>query len=323
MHFVHEAGYSRLLDFMKKKVSILVVVLAACTLSAHGAATLLLEEPYGDFGAMNPTGHAAVFLSRVCAENPTVLRMCATGEQGVVISRYRSIGGYDWIAVPLTPYLYAVEHTYEVPVSADKQLVELLRDRYRHEHLRDLVPDEEDGEPPSGSWVELVGAAYNRKIYGFEIETTTAQDEALIRWLNGRPNRSSFNLFFHNCADFAKGIINFYQPHALHRSVLADAGMTTPKQITRCLVHYAKKHPELEFTTFVIPQVPGTAARSKPVHGVLESLVKTKKYAVPLFIFHPWFSTGMFAAYLGTGRFNPNHYAFNTYEPNAEPQGTE
>jgi hypothetical protein len=310
---------------MTKRISILLLVLVACTSFAHAAATLLLEEPYGDFGAMNPTGHAAVFLSRVCADGGTVLRMCRTGEQGVVISRYRGVAGFDWVAVPLIPYLYAVEHADEVPASADKELVEILRNRYRQEHLKELAPDREDGEPPSGTWVELVGAAYNRKIYGFEIETTSEQDAALIRWLNDRPNRSRFNLFFHNCADFAKGIINFYQPHALRRSYLADVGMTTPKQITKCLVRYAKRHPELDFTTFVIPQVPGATARSTPVHGVLESLVKTKKYAVPLFVFHPWFSTGMFAAYLGTGRFNPQHYAFNTYEPAATPMpmGTE
>jgi len=105
--------------------------------------------------------------------------------------------------------------------------------------------------------------------------------------------------------------------------VMADIGMSTPKQISKCMVSYAKHHPGLDFTTFVIPQVPGSLGRSKPVHGVLESLVKTKKYAVPLFILHPWFSTGMFAAYLGTGRFNPQHYAQNTYEPATVVQGTE
>ena len=61
-----------------------------------------------DFGAFNPTGHAAVYLNHVCAETPTELRMCRTGEYGVVISRYHKIDGYDWIAIPLIPYLYAV-----------------------------------------------------------------------------------------------------------------------------------------------------------------------------------------------------------------------
>ena len=56
------------------------------------------------------TGHAAVYLSGVCAESPIVLRKCAPGELGAVISRYDGVHGYDWLAVPLIPYLYAVEH---------------------------------------------------------------------------------------------------------------------------------------------------------------------------------------------------------------------
>ena len=34
------------------------------------------------------TGHAAVYLSGVCAETPLVLRRCGPGETGVVLSRY-------------------------------------------------------------------------------------------------------------------------------------------------------------------------------------------------------------------------------------------
>src|SRR6266852_913744 len=71
-------------------------------------ATLFLEEPYSYDGTFAGTGHAAVYLSRVCAESPTVLRRCHSGEIGVVLSRYHVIAGRDWIAVPLIPYLYAV-----------------------------------------------------------------------------------------------------------------------------------------------------------------------------------------------------------------------
>ena len=77
--------------------------------------TLLLEEPYGTFGGMTPTGHAAIFLSRVCAASPLSLRRCRADELGVVISRYHRIGGYDWIAIPVIPYLYAVDQVAQVP----------------------------------------------------------------------------------------------------------------------------------------------------------------------------------------------------------------
>jgi hypothetical protein len=72
--------------------------------------TVLLEEPYSYDGALAGTGHTAVYLTGVCAESPVSLRRCNPGEHGVVISRYTRIAGYDWIAIPLVPYLYAVEN---------------------------------------------------------------------------------------------------------------------------------------------------------------------------------------------------------------------
>jgi hypothetical protein len=72
---------------------------AACILisavTARADVTLLVEEPYGAFGGMTPTGHAAIYLSRVCADSPLSLRRCNPGEQGVVLSRYHRVGGYD------------------------------------------------------------------------------------------------------------------------------------------------------------------------------------------------------------------------------------
>src|ERR1700691_6139375 len=88
---------------------------------ARPAVTLLLEEPFGTFGGMNPTGHAAVYLSHVCAASPLSLRRCREGEQGVVISRYHRISGYDWIAIPLLPYLYAVDSTGQVPLTVGEK----------------------------------------------------------------------------------------------------------------------------------------------------------------------------------------------------------
>src|SRR5271170_3142022 len=79
---------------------------------------VLLEEPYSYDGALAGTGHAAVYLTRVCAASPTSLRRCNEGEHGAVISRYNGIGGYDWIAIPLIPYLYAVTKPEDIPVYA-------------------------------------------------------------------------------------------------------------------------------------------------------------------------------------------------------------
>ena len=91
-----------------------------------------------------------------------------------MISRYTRIAGYDWIAIPLVPYLYAVENPEDVPLYADPKLVAFLRDQYRRARLEDLAPDAPGGETPKGDWYELVGSSYDRTNYGFEIETTLA-----------------------------------------------------------------------------------------------------------------------------------------------------
>src|ERR1700678_977133 len=294
---------------------------------AHGSATLLLEEPYGKLGFFTATGHAAVYLSDVCADTPLVLRPCKAGEPGVVISRYDGVSGYDWVAIPLIPYLYAVEKTEDIPLFVDSKTVSFLRDQYRRKHLETVAVDLPNGEAPGGNWYELVGSAYDRASYAFEIETTRKQDLALIRHLNAEPNVSHFRTVSHNCADFAKDVINFYYPKALHRSVVADVGLTTPKQMAKTMVKFSSRHPELEFSRYVIPQVPGTEARSAAVHGVVESFLKSKKYMVPSAVASPIFAGCVVAVYEGTGagRFNPAHDAlvFSAERALEPPLGTE
>src|SRR5712672_3913680 len=177
----------------------LVVLTLAWAGSARSSATLLLEEPYGKMGFFTATGHAAVYLSGVCADTPLVLRQCAPGETGIVLSRYDGVGGYDWVAIPLIPYLYAVERPEDVPLFANAKMALFLRDRYRRKYLEDIAPDAKNGEAPGGNWYQLVGSSYDRTIYGFEIETTPDQDEALIRKHNSSPNESHFHLVFNNC----------------------------------------------------------------------------------------------------------------------------
>lgn len=290
--------------------------------AAHaGKVALLLEEPYGHFGSLSPTGHAAIYLSDVCAETPVRLRRCYPGETGVVISRYHKIDGYDWIAVPLLAYLYSVDDPSRIPAYANEKMVAHLQDAYRRKHLLSIVPNGPDGRMPGGNWTELLGESYIRKIYGFSLETTPQQDDELIAALNDHSNHSHFNLLFNNCANFAEKILNFYYPHSIHRNFITDVGIMTPKQAAHSLEKYARRHNDLEFTTFVIPQVPGSIHRSTPVHGVLEALLETKKYVVPLALLHPAVTGGLVAVYLGDGRFHPGAHMESVFNPHkdAEP----
>jgi len=300
------------MQFIRKRVSSraavgVILLLSACSAFAGSSATLLLEEPYGTLGFFTATGHSAVYLSGVCAGTPLILRPCSPGETGVVISRYDGIGKHDWVAIPLIPYLYAVERAEDIPLFADAKMTAFLRDHYRRKYLEAIAPDVRNGERPGGNWYELVGSSYDRTIYGFEIETTPEQDLALIQELNSSPNVSHFHTVSRNCADFAKDIINFYYPKTLHRSVFSDVGITTPKQMARMLTKFSARHPEIRFSRVVIAQVPGSMPRSSTAHGVVESFFKSKKYMVPSAVVSPIFAGCVAGAYFssGAGRFKP------------------
>jgi hypothetical protein len=275
---------------------------------SYGDVALMVEEPYGFFGSINPTGHSAIYLNHVCAETPTLLRRCQPGETGVVISRYSGVRKLDWVAIPLLPYLYAVERAEDVPESADAASVAEMRREYAEAHLQSLVRLTK-GSDAKKVWPQLLGVAYIRKIYSFEISTSDEQDDRLIEEYNDKANESHFNLFTNNCADFSRQLLNFYYPHAAHRSITADVAITTPKQIAKSLAAYARRHDELELREIIIPQIPGSIARSHTPRGVVESLLKTKKYAVPILVLQPYFLAGIAVTYLANGRFELANHA--------------
>jgi len=279
-----------------RTAALLLCLLTAPAICVHASVALLMEEPYGKFGAMNPTGHAAVYFNHICADSPTVLRSCHDGEFGSVISRYHKIDGYDWIAMPLIGYLYAVDSPSDIPLTVDREKAEALRDAYRRQHLLNLAPDHREGETPKGEWTQLVGASFDRTIHGFQIDSTPEQDQIFIATFNDRRNVAHFNLLFHNCADFSGVVLDIY------RNFLADVGVMTPKQVARDLVSFGKKNPSLNMSAFVIRQIPGSIPRSHPVDGVTESLVKSKKYLLPMIVLAPEVTGGVVIAYLVDGR---------------------
>lgn len=282
--------------------SLIVLTLSLVCSRSCAQAALLMEEPYGFFGFLNPTGHDAVYFERICAETPVKLRRCTPGELGAVITRYQGIAGFDWVATPLIPYLYSVENASEVPKRADRETVTGLRDQYHEAHLLSLGKDVPRGSEVRRGWSQLVGAAYERRVYAFRFATTEGQDDAFIARMNTGANRSRFNLLYSNCADFTGSILNFYFPRTFRRSILPDAGMTTPRQITYKLVRYARKHPETQLTVLEIPQVPGYRRQSRANKSVAESLITTG-YVIPLAFINPYIAAGVFVDYLAWGRY--------------------
>ena len=287
---------------------VFIILGVFCCARGHAHVALLMEEPYGIFGALNPTGHIAIYFERICAETPVTLRRCEPGEMGVVIARYQGIDGYDWVAIPLLSYLYAVENPADVPAHVDRDTVARLRNHYRETHLESLGTTLSPGNFLHGGWTQLVGAAYERRIFAFRFQTTPQQDDALIRQLNAGPNRSHFDLLFSNCADFSRVLLDHYFPRAFARSIFPDAGMTTPKQTAYRLVRYARKHPETQLAVFEIPQIPGYRRSSHSAKGIDESFVTTP-YAIPIAVMNPYLASGLFVDYLVRGRHHliPKH----------------
>ncbi len=286
---------------VRGKIAASVCLLLLLSASARASVAVLVEQPYGGLSRIDPAGHSAIYLDHVCAESPVQLRACHEGEMGVVLSRYDGIGKYDWLAMPLVAYLYAVDSPDQIPEMMDRVAEIQIRDKYRRAHLEEIAPDLPDGKAPSGNWYELVGSAYDRTIYGFSVKTTPDQDAELIAVFNDRKNVERYNGAFINCADFARVTINRFYPHAIHRNFIGDFGITSPKSVARGLAHYAAKHPEAGLQVFVIPQVKGELPRSHPIEGVSESLLK--KYGLPLVVLSPTTTAAILVAYISHDRF--------------------
>lgn len=287
----------------------MVMALLAST-AAHARMALIVGEPFGSFGTMMPVGHASIYLENACVETPVRLRPCRPGEFGAVISRYHDLRhpGLDWMAFPLPVFLYGTENPTEIPGYMTAQAEADLRERYRQQHLADLVPDRLDRHghahpPPYGDWEEGIGSAFDRRLFVYELDTTPEQDTAMLGWLNDRPNHRAYNLGRHNCADFAADLLRLaLPPGVIYRNVLGDFDMTTPKQLAREVDTYGHAHPEVHLAVYEVPQLPGSLRRSRTVRGAAESLLFTKRYLAALLVIQPEVVVISLVAYGKAGR---------------------
>lgn len=281
---------------------------------AHASLTVLVGEPFGNFGTMMPLGHTAVYLDRVCADGPLKLRLCLPDEpQGVVLSRYHAIGQYDWLATPVMEFFYATRNPADIPAYATAADVWGMRQEFRQTFLQSIVPDGAEGEPDGqggakharslDEWWETSGMAYQRRFWAYQVATTAQQDAQLVAAMNADPNRHRYHLSAANCADFAAGIVNLYYPGAVKRADrVADYGLMTPKHVVRSLSEFAKHHDDISLHVYDISQVPGSLRRSKAVWGGVEAALKTKRYLFTLLLIQPEVPLVLEALYLKSGR---------------------
>ena len=287
-------------------------VLLATATGSYASIGLVVGEPFGSFGTLMPVGHAGIYLDHVCADTPTHLRPCNPGEPGVVLSRYHDLRATktDWIAIPAFHFFYGVDDPANIPSFVTASLETGLRETYRQAHLRSVVPDRLNKQgspipPPYGDWEEGIGAAFDRRLFIYTLDTTPEQDAAILALLNSDPNRRRYTLRRANCADFAANLLNVVLPGTPHRNILADFDMTTPKGLARQLDAYGQSHPEMNFRVYEIPQLPGTLRRSRPLRGSSETFVKTKRYLATLLVIQPEAVFADWIAYEAKGKWTP------------------
>jgi hypothetical protein len=265
--------------------------------------SLIIEEAVGGAGEFTGSGHAAIYFSNICAETPIQLRLCRTGEEGVVISTYPEYGTrtpYKWIAVPLTAFLLGVDNEKDAPVYINGEIRKFIREQYRRSHpaLRAIVPDAPDNSVPAGRWTEMLGSNYNRDIFLLTVKTTPEQDTKFLRDFAKVPNVNDFDNVYNNCADFVRETFNKMYPHATHRDIINDLTMTTPKALANSLIQYASARPELMFSITRYPQVHGCIRRSLNNRNMTEKAMISKKYFLTMWFTKPPMLYAFDAAYL-------------------------
>jgi len=288
-------------------ISGIVISMLSLPNPTRGDVSLIVLEAVGVAGEYTGSGHTAIYLSNICAETPVKLRPCREGENGVVISSYPSFGNgksYEWIAVPLNPFLYGVEDEADSPLYANGEIRNFIRENYRRGYLRELVPDSSDGTMPKGDWKIMLTAAFNRDVYSLTVQTTPEEDAKFLEKFNSRPNKGNFNTLTNNCADFARSTLNTYFPGATRRDWINDIGITTPKAVARSFTRYAKKRPERLFYITRYPQTQGTIWRSFDNRNFTEMAFKSRKYLIPSLILEPSLVPIFSIVYYTTGRFD-------------------
>jgi hypothetical protein len=268
---------------------------------------LMLDEALKVGGSKwTGAGHSAVYLSGVCMASPLELRLCEPGENGVVLTNYRfgEDRSYEWNAIPLNVYLYGVEDVSARPIYASKRVLWTLQERYRKKYLANMCTGR-CSMNPTALWRETVASTFMRDIYMFTVKTTAEQDHALIEKLNHAANVGHYNLFTHNCANFARDIVNTYFPGAAKADRVNDFWITSPKAIAKSFSHYGVRHPELEFHVVRFSQIPGEYTPSKDSRKGTEQLYRANRWRLPLAVLLPETLVLFASSYTITGRFNP------------------
>ena len=263
----------------------LAVVWVGLGVAARADAVLLMEDPVKSFeGRFTSVGHSAVWFDRLCSDDHVTMRACRPGENGVVVSRYSGLTSkQDWLAMPVSEYLFAVDRESDVPAYVSRARFEQMQAAFEAKTSPTFAKD-----IGARNWIQVAGEAYRRRILLVRVQTTEVEDARVMAWLNGHKNVARYNLAYPNCADFTGQLLGEVLPGAFHRSYFFDAGIMTPRQNLQSLHGYARGHPELHWSVSELPQVPGELPRSGHLRGITESYLKSWWFLLPLDVLDPF-----------------------------------
>lgn len=252
-------------------------------------------------------GHSLVYLSGVCAASPVHARLCGPGEQGSVVSMYpdfREDKPYSWNLVPLSIYLQGFPAPGDRLLYVSKSIKEAMEAHVREGLFQGICSGGQCPELLHSYWRDMVAATADRDVFIYAVHTNHAQDQMVVDWLNHDANVNHYKTLTHNCADFTRVLVNTIFPSSVHRDVLNDVGMMTPKAAAHSFTFWALKHPELGFYSMHFAQQPGDIRRSGLARSGTETVIHMKKYLIPVVVLGDFeLPTSIFAAYILTGRF--------------------
>lgn len=193
-------------------------------------------------------GHLSLYISNACADTPFSIRMCEPGEspRGIVVNRYEKISDQkqDWIAVPLIPFLYGVEDVDQAPLLTSGRVQKMLSKRFYKKHLETIIPPDNSGLIPSGSFNYIPGQTFKRDVISLSMESSIEEESKLVDAINARTNITYYNLFKANCSDFVSEILTaIFEPKGGLPKLKYDQLIKTPKGVASRFWQNAKASP--------------------------------------------------------------------------------
>jgi len=252
----------------------------------------LMNEPTSDWkNTIDRAGHIGIYFSDICADGALKVRACLPGEPGSILQRQESISAanYGWIVTPAPLIMAGTLNPLDAPLITTESLRRSMQVSAYNEFYHTSIAPEAGKEIPDGGWSHSYSGNNHRNQYLITIDSTQADDQAVINAINSAPNIANYNLFWRNCATEVKEFMNMMLPSGEKiKNGVSTMGWPSPIGMAKGLIDLGRKHPELELTISKIRQTPSLFPRSKPFLFPLQNMYRNKLFLALLPLWHPY-----------------------------------